>query len=65
MVRDLLLERAAVERGESVQRAAVGDGPPAWDRCAADCCPNPRAPLPALSQLPPGELPPGVSGAGA
>ena len=65
MVRDLLLERAAVERGETVERAAVGDWPATWDRCAADCCPNPRAPLPALSQLPPGELPPGVSGASA
>jgi ferrochelatase len=62
MVRDLLLERAAVERGETVERAAVGDWPALWDRCAADCCPNPRTPLPALSQLPPGELPPGVSG---
>jgi ferrochelatase len=65
MVRDLLLERAAVERGETVERAAVGGWPATWDRCAADCCPNPRAPLPALSQLPPGELPLGVSGLGA
>jgi protoporphyrin/coproporphyrin ferrochelatase len=57
MVRDLLVERAAVERGESVERAAVGGWSACWDRCAADCCPNPRAPLPALSQLPPGVLP--------
>jgi ferrochelatase len=61
MVRDLLVERAAVERGETVQRSAVGGWSACWDRCAADCCPNPRAPLPALSQLPPGELPPGVA----
>ena len=60
MVRDLLVERAAVERGEIVERAAVGGRPACWDRCAADCCPNPRAPRPALSQLPPGELPEGV-----
>src|SRR4051812_38896074 len=31
MVRDLLLERAAVERGEDPVRAAVGTIPPAWD----------------------------------
>jgi ferrochelatase len=61
MVRDLLVERAAVERGEPVERVAVGSWPACWDRCAADCCPNPRAPVPALSQLPPGELPPGVA----
>ncbi len=60
MVRDLLVERAAVERGEHVERAAVGGWPATWDRCAATCCPNPRAPLPALSQLPPGELPAGI-----
>jgi protoporphyrin/coproporphyrin ferrochelatase len=64
MVRDLLLERAAVERsraegGEAVARAAVGGWPACWDRCAADCCPNPREPLPALSELPPGQSPPG------
>jgi ferrochelatase len=61
MVRDLLVERAAVERGEAVERAAVGGRPAAWDRCAAHCCPNPRAAMPALSQLPPGVLPEGVT----
>ena len=65
MVRDLLLERAAVERGETVERVAVGGWSACWDRCAADCCPNPRAPRPALSQLPPGVLPEGVRRAGA
>ncbi|MBZ5741364.1 ferrochelatase [Nocardioides mangrovi] len=48
-VRDLLLERAAVERGEDVARAAVGDLPACWDRCAVGCCPNPRADRPALA----------------
>ncbi len=64
MVRDLLVERAAVERGETVERAAVGGRPACWDRCAAHCCPNPRAALPALSQLPPGVLPEGVTARG-
>jgi ferrochelatase len=48
MVRDLLLERAAVERGEEPPRAAVGSVLPAWDVCAAGCCANPRGPRPAL-----------------
>ncbi|GAB7003861.1 ferrochelatase [Nocardioides sp. AN3] len=47
-VRDLLLERAAVERGEEVVRAAVGDIGPLWDRCPAGCCPNLRTDRPAL-----------------
>ncbi|MBA2952436.1 ferrochelatase [Nocardioides sp. MAH-18] len=50
-VRDLLLERAAVERGEDVARASVGRWPACWDRCAAHCCPNPREDRPALSQV--------------
>jgi len=65
MARDLLLERAAVERGEPVERAAVGGWPACWDRCAAACCPNPRGPVPALSQLPPGVLPEGFAPSGA
>jgi ferrochelatase len=48
-VRDLLLERAAVERGEDVVRAAVGRWPACWDRCPVGCCPNPRAERPALA----------------
>ncbi len=47
-VRDLLLERAAAERGDDVTRAAVGTLPPSWDRCPVGCCPNPRGPRPAL-----------------
>jgi protoporphyrin/coproporphyrin ferrochelatase len=49
VVRDLLLERAAVERGEDVVRAAVGRWPACWDRCPVGCCPNPRAERPALA----------------
>jgi ferrochelatase len=49
VVRDLLLERAAVERGEEVVRAAVGRWPACWDRCPGGCCPNPRAERPALA----------------
>ncbi|MBO0846685.1 MAG: ferrochelatase [Nocardioides sp.] len=48
MVRDLLVERAAVERGEPVTRAAVGGDPPCWDLCEAGCCPNPRGERPAV-----------------
>jgi protoporphyrin/coproporphyrin ferrochelatase len=42
MVRDLLVERAAAERGEAPVRDHVGGLAPSWDRCAASCCPNPR-----------------------
>jgi ferrochelatase len=49
MVRDLLLERAAVERGEEVVRAAVGAWPACWDTCPVGCCPNPRAERPTLA----------------
>jgi ferrochelatase len=48
MVRDLLLERAAAERGEEVARVSVGALGPLWDRCPVGCCPNPRGDRPAL-----------------
>jgi ferrochelatase len=48
VVRDLLLERATVERGGEVARAAVGAIDPLWDRCPVGCCPNPRGERPAL-----------------
>ena len=48
MVRDLLLERAAVERGAEPSRATVGGQRSAWDVCPAGCCPNHRGPRPAL-----------------
>lgn len=51
MVRDLLLERAAAERGEDVIRAAEGSLPACWDVCAAGCCANARGPVPALGGL--------------
>ena len=48
MVRDLLLERAAAERGEDVVRAVVGSRPASWDICPRGCCANPQGPRPAL-----------------
>ncbi len=48
MIRELLLERAAADRGEVVERSVVGVCAPNPDRCADDCCPNMRLPLPAV-----------------
>jgi protoporphyrin/coproporphyrin ferrochelatase len=48
MVRELLVERAAAERGADVDRPAVGSLPASWDVCPAGCCANPRGPRPAL-----------------
>lgn len=48
MVRELLVERAAVERGEEVARVSVGAVGPMWDRCPVGCCRNPRGERPAL-----------------
>jgi protoporphyrin/coproporphyrin ferrochelatase len=48
MVVDLLLERAAVERGEGPARPACSPLGPSHDVCPAGCCRNLRAPLPAL-----------------
>jgi ferrochelatase len=39
---DLLLERAAVERGEPVERQRVGQEPVSCDRCPVGCCRNSR-----------------------
>jgi ferrochelatase len=50
VVRDLLVERSAGERGARVRRAAVGEVPATWDVCAATCCANPRAERPALCE---------------
>ncbi|MBA2698785.1 MAG: ferrochelatase [Nocardioidaceae bacterium] len=49
-VRDLVLERAAVERGEFGRRSTVGAIGPTWDRCGRHCCPNPRKDRPALCE---------------
>jgi ferrochelatase len=48
MVRDLLLERAAAERGLDVPRPTVGPLGPSWDVCPAGCCPNLQGSRPAL-----------------
>jgi ferrochelatase len=48
MVRDLLIERAALERGDTVERAALGEFPAWRDLCPVDCCVNPRADLPTI-----------------
>ncbi len=48
VVRDLLVERAAVERGSEVVRTSVGAIGPRWDRCPVGCCPNARGDRPAL-----------------
>ncbi|MFG2621479.1 ferrochelatase [Streptomyces sp. NPDC048507] len=47
-VRDLVLERAATERGESAERCALGLLGPSHDLCAVGCCPA-RAPRPAAA----------------
>jgi protoporphyrin/coproporphyrin ferrochelatase len=48
-VRELLLERAAAERGEEPARRALGGLGVCHDVCPAGCCPNPRAPRPAAA----------------
>ena len=48
MVRDLLVERAAVERGEDGRAGRGRRLAPSWDRCPVGCCPNPRGDRPAL-----------------
>jgi len=48
VVRDLLLERAAAERGGRPDRCTVGSLTPTADRCPLGCCANPRGPVPAL-----------------
>jgi ferrochelatase len=48
VVGDLLLERAAVERGDEPERPALGSLGPSWDVCPPRCCANPRGERPAL-----------------
>jgi ferrochelatase len=50
MIGDLVLERAAVERGQAVQRPALGPSGASWDLCPTGCCANPRADRPALAE---------------
>ncbi|MDT9683759.1 ferrochelatase [Streptomyces sp. TRM76323] len=47
-VRDLLLERAATERGAAVERCALGALGPSHDLCPVGCCPA-RAKRPAAA----------------
>ncbi|MEU8998044.1 ferrochelatase [Streptomyces caniferus] len=47
-VRDLLLERAATERGGAPERCALGALGPGHDLCPVGCCPA-RAPRPAAA----------------
>ncbi|MCQ4044798.1 ferrochelatase [Streptantibioticus rubrisoli] len=49
-VRELVLERAAVECGETVQRCALGELGPSHDVCPIGCCPA-RSPRPAAAGL--------------
>lgn len=52
-VRSLVLERAALVRGESTTRPALGELGPSHDICPAGCCPNVRDPgRPALCGSP-------------
>jgi ferrochelatase len=48
MVRELLVERAAVERGEQVERPALGSFGTMWDVCPVGCCANASGERPAL-----------------
>jgi ferrochelatase len=48
MVRELLVERAAAERGEPVERPTTGRLGPLWDACPVGCCANPAGDRPAL-----------------
>ncbi|MGP3947756.1 ferrochelatase [Streptomyces sp. 7N604] len=47
-IRDLVVERAAVERGRAVERGALGALGPSHDLCPVGCCPA-RAPRPAAA----------------
>ncbi|MEW2080899.1 ferrochelatase [Streptomyces sp. NPDC005283] len=47
-VRDLVLERAATERGVRAERCALGSLGPSHDLCPVGCCPA-RAPKPAAA----------------
>jgi ferrochelatase len=52
-IRDLLVERATVERGLTVVRASIGPPGPSHDACPEGCCPNARGPRPALGGVDP------------
>ena len=48
VVRDLLLERAAAERGEQPERCTIGVLGPRPDLCPVGCCANPRGERPTI-----------------
>jgi len=48
-VRELVLERAATERGRGTTRCALGLLGPSHDVCPVGCCPAPRDPRPAAA----------------
>ncbi|MBK5216382.1 MAG: ferrochelatase, partial [Propionibacteriales bacterium] len=48
MIRGLVVERAAAERGDQPERCAVGNLGASPDRCAADCCVNAGTSRPAI-----------------
>jgi protoporphyrin/coproporphyrin ferrochelatase len=50
MLRDLVIERAAAERGEQPPRPCTGELGPGWDNCRLDCCPALRRPGATPSQ---------------
>jgi ferrochelatase len=50
MIRDLVLERAAVERGERPDRIALGQLGAHWSCCRPGCCPNPTEARNALAE---------------
>ncbi|MEU1627935.1 ferrochelatase [Streptomyces sp. NPDC020096] len=49
-IRDLVVERADLERGRTVQRCALGELGPSHDVCPIGCCPA-RSPRPAAAGL--------------
>jgi protoporphyrin/coproporphyrin ferrochelatase len=48
MVRELLVERAALESGQETEPRALGSIGPMWNACPVGCCANPRGERPAL-----------------
>lgn len=48
MLRDVVVEEAAAQRGEVVERATVGTWPPNPQMCGIDCCANARGDVPAV-----------------
>jgi ferrochelatase len=50
MVRELVLERAEAESGQSPARPALGRLGPSHDLCPRHCCPNPRGERPAVCE---------------